>query len=567
VQTFPDSADPGSGAIANPMAQSQPEALQSLDSALALVAKVKEMYERDPQDYLERVSLALAGVRTLGRPDLEMQLTYYRACAADVLGRFEDAYATMKRADDLALALSDTLWQGKTAGALGGLLVGRGDTTGAVEQLERSLPLRRAASDRQGEATSLNNLGFAYLAMHGFEDRAVELFEKARRLWIEVGDASDGALALDNIAWGELSMAERLWDSDEPAGRRGAERAYAAAEQAYREGDAERIPRVAIDARLAYAGAATLLGRTAEAFLQLDAARDLLSRFRSAVLEIEWRLALGRALRATGAASGAIAHLREAERLALESDRPVHRARVLRELSLAQEAGGDDAGSLATFRLYHRLSEELRDRAADRQAQALNSRWALERAEHATEVERLRAAWLEEQNRTLSVHALQDGLTELPNRRAFDARLRDFLARGREGRALALADIDHFKEINDRHSHLVGDDVLRRLGQLLRAGVRDLDFAARFGGEEFALLFVDVDWARARAACERLRQMIAAQPWGELIPDLQVTISIGLAMIRPGEDSVAALSRADRALYLAKVSGRNRVVLDDAPDG
>ena len=565
---IPDRTNPPSSAIA-PTAESTEswaEALQSLDGVLALVANAKEMYERDPEDYLARVGTALDQVRALGRLDLEMQLTYHRACAADVLGRFEDAYATMKRADELASALSDPLWQGKTAGGLGGLLVGRGDTTGAVEQLERSLPLRRAAGDRQGEATSLNNLGFAYLAMHGFEDRAVELFEKARRLWIDVGDSSDGALALDNIAWGELSMAERLWESDEPAGRLSAERAFTAAEQAYQEGDEERIPRVAIDARLAYAGAATLLGRTTEAFSQLDAARDLLSRFRSVVLQIEWHLGLGRTLRITGAASDAVSRLREAERLALESDRPIHRARVLRELSLAQEAEGDLEGSLTTFRLYHRLSEELRDRAAERQAQALNSRLALERAEHAAEVEHLRAVWLEEQNRTLSVHALQDGLTELPNRRAFDARLRDFLGRGREGRALALADIDHFKEINDRHSHLMGDDVLRRLGQLLRAGVRDLDFAARFGGEEFALLFVDVDWGHARTACERLRQLIEAQPWGEIVPDLQVTISLGLAMIRPGEEPVAALSRADRALYLAKVSGRNRVVLDDAPE-
>lgn len=535
----------------------------NLDDAQSLLANAKHLYEHDPADYLERVGAALDRVRAMGRIDLEVQLMYYQGCAADVLGSFEEGYAAMKRADELAATLSDPLWQGKTAGGLGGILVGRGDCTGAIEQLERSLPLRRAASDRQGEATTLNNLGFAYLTMHGFEDRAVELFEKARRIWIEVGDQSDSALALSNIACGELSRADRLWESDEPTARQAAGRAFEAAAQACREADEQQIPRIAIDARIAGAGAATLLGRTAEAFSLLEAARDQLSRFSSVILQIEWRLARGRVLRATGAGSRAVARLREAERLAADNDRPVHRARALKELSLAQEADGDMAGSLKTFRLYHELSEQLSDRAAERQAEALNSRLAVERAEHAAKVEQLRAAWLEEQNRTLSEHALQDGLTGLPNRRAFDVRLPEFIARGRESRALALADIDHFKAINDRHSHLIGDDVLRRLGQVLHGGVRDLDFAARFGGEEFGLLLVDVDAERAHSACERLRELVATQPWNELAPDLQVSISIGLAMIRPGEDAVEALARADRALYLAKSTGRNRVVTDD----
>jgi diguanylate cyclase len=568
VKYLPDSperpdSEPRATAAAPPLSPDESPTWAGLEDAQYLVGNAKDLYEHDPATYLERVGVALDHVRALGRLDLEVQLTYYQGCAADVLGRFEEGYAAMKRADELASTLGDPFWQGKTAGGLGGILVGRGDSTGAIEQLERSLPLRRAANDRLGEATSLNNLGFAYLAMHGFENRAVELFDKARRIWIEVGDLSDSALALSNIACGELSLADRMWDSDKATAQQAAERAFTAAEQAYREADQERIPRVAIDARLAYAGAATLLGRSAEAFSQLETARDLLSRFSSVVLQIEWHLALGRVLRVTGAVGEAVAQLREAERIAVDNDRPVHRARVLSELSLAQEAGADLAGSLKTFRLYHQLSEQLRDRAAERRAQALNSRLEVERAEHAAQVERLRAAWLEEQNRTLSEHALQDGLTGLPNRRALDGRLRDFLGRGRESRALALADIDHFKAINDRHSHLIGDDVLRRLGQVLRGGVRDLDFAARFGGEEFALLFVDVDAVRAQAACERLRELVAAQPWNVLAADLQVSISVGLVMVRPGEDAMAALARADRALYLAKSCGRNRVVADD----
>src|ERR1700740_463273 len=176
--------DPGPEPGANPRAQAQPASEPSpvwanLADAQSLVANAKDLYEHDPANYLERVGVALERVRALGRIDLEVQLSYYQGCAADVLGRFEDGYAAMKHADQLASTLSDPFWQGKTAGGLGGILVGRGDCTGAIEQLERSLPLRRAASDRLGEATSLNNLGFAYLVMHGLQNSAVELFDKA----------------------------------------------------------------------------------------------------------------------------------------------------------------------------------------------------------------------------------------------------------------------------------------------------------------------------------------------------------------------------------------------------
>ena len=94
----------------------------------------------------------------------------------------------------------------------------------------------------------------------------------------------------------------------------------------------------------------------------------------------------------------------------------------------------------------------------------------------------------------------------------------------------------------------------------LRAGVRDLDFAARVGGEEFALLFGGVERDRALAACERLRELVAAQPWSEISPELKVTISIGLAVVQPHEDTRDALARADQALYRAKEGGRDRVV-------
>jgi diguanylate cyclase (GGDEF)-like protein len=127
-----------------------------------------------------------------------------------------------------------------------------------------------------------------------------------------------------------------------------------------------------------------------------------------------------------------------------------------------------------------------------------------------------------------------------------------------------LADIDHFKRINDRYSHLVGDEVLRRVGALMREVVRDGDVAARYGGEEFALLLDRVDGRQAVEVCERLRTSIAAQPWGEIVGGLAVTISLGVAMRQAGDSGEALLGRADGCLYAAKAAGRDRVVAEAA---
>jgi diguanylate cyclase (GGDEF)-like protein len=125
-----------------------------------------------------------------------------------------------------------------------------------------------------------------------------------------------------------------------------------------------------------------------------------------------------------------------------------------------------------------------------------------------------------------------------------------------------LADVDHFKAINDGHSHQTGDEVLRRIGALLRDAVREGDIAARYGGEEFLLLLNEVNADQVTEICERLRMLIATAPWPQDRGVLKVTVSMGGALRRPGESASSLLARADDGLYAAKASGRNRVVID-----
>ena len=159
--------------------------------------------------------------------------------------------------------------------------------------------------------------------------------------------------------------------------------------------------------------------------------------------------------------------------------------------------------------------------------------------------------------------ATHDKLTGLPNRRYADDYLQQQIERALrsgQGGAIALADIDYFKRINDRFSHAAGDQVLVRVAQILSNGCRKSDFVARYGGEEFLICFPETDIRLASEVCGQLRLAIQDADWADIAPDLAVTISFGLAGIEDGTRRRTVLNDADTRLYRAKREGRNRVV-------
>jgi len=159
-----------------------------------------------------------------------------------------------------------------------------------------------------------------------------------------------------------------------------------------------------------------------------------------------------------------------------------------------------------------------------------------------------------------------DPLTGLPNRRAFrdDAQTTLIAAQTLHRHcAMISIDIDHFKRVNDTHGHGAGDLVLRRVADILRAPLRpEVDFAARMGGEEFAVLLPDTDLAGARAFAEMLRHRVEHTVVISGDAEIRPTISIGVAMVTPTGDLDNLLDRSDRALYAAKRAGRNRVMAE-----
>ena len=179
---------------------------------------------------------------------------------------------------------------------------------------------------------------------------------------------------------------------------------------------------------------------------------------------------------------------------------------------------------------------------------------------HQVELERYHRE-LEEANDQLRKLAVTDELTGLRNRRSFEERLvMEFSMARRRKRELSvlLIDVDNFKTINDRWGHAAGDEVLRRLGMILRTTVRMPDLPARYGGEEFVVLLPESDEASAMGLARRVMQRVAAEDWD----NEALTISVGMAAMNESlENGFQLVELADEALYAAKRAGKNRVMV------
>lgn len=167
----------------------------------------------------------------------------------------------------------------------------------------------------------------------------------------------------------------------------------------------------------------------------------------------------------------------------------------------------------------------------------------------------------------LEQHAITDVLTGLLNRRAAEARLQEELARARrhnEGFAVALVDIDHFKRVNDRYGHAVGDEVLIAVSRRLETEMREDDWLARWGGEEFLVFLRGADQQESIYVMQRLLGHVKAQPIATQAGQLGVTLSAGIGLpAREDVDMHTALELADSSLYQAKSNGRDRVEIHD----
>jgi len=244
-------------------------------------------------------------------------------------------------------------------------------------------------------------------------------------------------------------------------------------------------------------------------------------------------------------------------------------------LAEAHEQYGDFEKALEHFKMFHQVRSEMYDEVAKAKASSLTAAMELEREKLEKELARLRnielaeaLEQLERQAEELRRLTTRDALTGVFNRRYLDEVLPGELERCRRYRApfaLAILDVDHFKQVNDTLSHAIGDQALRRVAELMNEELRQSDLLARYGGEEFVLAFPETPLDGAREVCERIRARIVGHPWAAIHPRLQVSVSVGVvcdqgALSRSSlADWERLLVLADARLYEAKQQGRNRV--------
>ncbi len=160
--------------------------------------------------------------------------------------------------------------------------------------------------------------------------------------------------------------------------------------------------------------------------------------------------------------------------------------------------------------------------------------------------------------------SLQDALTEIPNRAAFDERLALEIKRWQRYKkplCIALADVDNFKSINDNYGHSAGDKTLKVIARALQQGLRETDFIARYGGEEFVILFPETALDELSAPLNKLREKIKSIVFTFKSQKVPITISFGASQLTAADTSRQVFDRADEALYEAKKAGRDRVIL------
>jgi diguanylate cyclase (GGDEF)-like protein len=231
-----------------------------------------------------------------------------------------------------------------------------------------------------------------------------------------------------------------------------------------------------------------------------------------------------------------------------ERDLDGMRAPVIEEQSSLAAARGDYQAAYELYREFHRLEAE--QLSADRESRARILAAVLETNQAVTSSKRYREM------------SLRDPLTGLYNRRYVEETLPGLLQRAAvSSLSIAIADLDHFKQVNDLYSHEIGDSVLKQLATLLEISCAPDGFAARLGGEEFLLVLPGQDTRQAVATCEAFVSAVRQHWWRPLVGDLPVTASVGVVTAAAQAVTVSdLLAEADRLLYEAKRGGRDRVV-------
>jgi diguanylate cyclase (GGDEF)-like protein len=508
----------------------------------------EHLYERDAARGVALAREAVELARATADAPGEAQALYCLGRNLYSQGDYPSVFETQAVALELFRALSDAGGVARASNLLGITHRQLSDYGRALEMYDAALKGFRECGDLKWQARVISNIGNVEISL-GNHGAALELFEQALELRREIGDHEGAGFDLNNAAFGRIQRALQLRGlGDTDSAQREADeavrlldRALAIARQfGYRRLEAYCLQTMG-EAYQAMARPEVALGM-ADTFLAL--ARESNDRW----IEAHGLACVGELRHQVGEHRAALGELQAALAAFEALGSRDEAARVLRVLSQVHESLEEIAEALACVRRAGAIEQRLRSEEAESRARALAARRRLDQAR--LETERYRRL------------AMEDSLTGLANRRQLDERLAGLLRDSRKSGTpvtVALADVDHFKGINDRFSHPVGDEVLRCVGEILRSHCRLGDTAGRYGGEEFMLVFRNLDMKGALETCERVRRAVESWDWQSIHPQLRVTLSMGLASSSSFEDSQGLLDAADHWLYEAKHHGRNQI--------
>ncbi len=558
------------------MTQVEPAEASPQETVDDLLAAARAAGEGEVGAYGRAAERALAAARALRDADRDaavaerlgaalVEFGEARRRAGDVRG----AMAALDEAVELGCVVADadadgeTPWLGTAYHRTGVVFDTIGDPTSAVTAFRHAIEAFDRCGDDDGVARVRNSLGIVYSRAGSYRE-ALDHFGASLRHAERRGQRAREAAVATN-----MSITTRLLGQHEAAIAY-AERALAIK----REAEPEDVAGATTNLALALAAAGRHDAATAT-FAEADAAHELRGdpfdfgeHLRSHVEFLVERASLERVPDL----------LDRALALAQEAGSTVLEATVRRDLASYWKAQGNYERALEHFQAFHTL--ELRAERALRERAHEEQRWrtevALARSE-ATAAQRERRALAEQFERLVADHrelssrtadlevaASSDPLTGLVNRRSLHARLVVEVARAAETTrpcSLILVDVDAFKEVNDRHGHPAGDEVLVGIAAALSTTVRASDTVARIGGDEFAVLLPATEREHATGIARTIRARIAAASWLSVAPDVRVTASFGVASSdEAAHDASQLLALTDARLYEAKGAGRDQVV-------
>lgn len=486
-------------------------------------------YAGDSRGAIQEAERAVAVVRALEptRPVLLARTLLSAAIAHDAINDAERATRALTEAVGLLDEAHDALLLASCFNSLGVVRSRSGDPEAGLTYYRRAMSIREQHGDRSGTLQMLNNTAINLKNLGRF-DESLAASDAALALADELDDANARATVLTNRGVLESAVGD-------------AAAALATFERAERE--AERL------------GAGPLLHEIARRRAELwRASGDLEHASSELARALEGARELGnrRAEQQCLALRSELAEARGDLRAALDDLRAAHAL----EAALQADA---DAERLHRLTVGHELELLRRESAEERErSDAL--------AHAYRELERLHRQ-LADQANLLAARSRTDGLTGVANRAHLDERLREETRRLRRyGGTLSVAmiDIDHFKDVNDRLGHAAGDEALCVVAALLRDLTRETDLVARYGGEEFALLLPETDLESALAVAHKVLDAVRTHPWERLDPAAPpLTVSIGVAVSDGARDARAVLQRADERLIRAKRGGRDRIEVTD----